>query len=58
MIYAVFYYASEKFEDFRLRLQFRLGGPVDQFGKATGNSGVFLRFRSPHRQWQDINQLN
>lgn len=54
--HTVCFYAAEAFDDFTLRLQFRLPGPVDQFGKAVGNSGVFVRFRYPHTQWQDVNQ--
>ncbi len=54
--HAVFFYAAERFGDYVLRLQFRLPGPVDQFGKAVGNSGVFLRFRYPHTRWADVNQ--
>jgi hypothetical protein len=52
----VLFYAAEAFNDFILRLQFRLPGPVDAFGKAIGNSGVFLRFRYPHTQWADVNR--
>lgn len=54
--HAVLFYAAEAFDDFVLRLQFRLPGPLDIFGKAIGNSGVFLRFRYPHTQWGDVNQ--
>lgn len=54
--HSVLFYAAEAFNDFILRLQFRLPGPVDSFGKAIGNSGVFLRFRYPHTQWADVNQ--
>jgi hypothetical protein len=54
--HSVFFYAAERFSDYVLRLQFRLPGPVDQFGKAIGNSGVFLRFRYPHTKWADVNQ--
>jgi len=54
--HSVLFYAAESFADYVLRLQFRLPGPVDQFGKIIGNSGVFLRFRYPHTQWADVNQ--
>src|SRR5215210_1214267 len=54
--HSVFFYAAETFNNYVLRLQFRLPGPVDQFGKAVGNSGVFLRFRYPHTKWADVNQ--
>lgn len=54
--HAVFFYVAETFSNFTLRLQFLLPGPVDQFGKAIGNSGVFVRFRYPHSQWPDVNQ--
>ncbi|HWC10135.1 MAG TPA: family 16 glycoside hydrolase [Acidimicrobiales bacterium] len=54
--HSVLFYAAEAFDDFVVRLQFRLSGPVDSFGKAIGNSGVFLRFRYPHTQWADVNQ--
>jgi len=54
--HAVLFYAAERFADFVLRAQFRVPGPQDQFGKAIGNSGVFLRFRYPHTQWTDVNQ--
>ncbi|MBV9925544.1 MAG: DUF1080 domain-containing protein [Acidobacteria bacterium] len=54
--HSVFFYAAETFADYVLRLQFRLPGPVDMFGKAIGNSGVFLRFRYPHTKWDDVNQ--
>ncbi|HSH58208.1 MAG TPA: family 16 glycoside hydrolase [Acidimicrobiales bacterium] len=54
--HSVLFYAAEAFNDFILRLQFRLPGPVDSFGKAIGNSGVFVRFRYPHTQWPDVNQ--
>ena len=53
--HSVFFYAADVFADYVLRLQFRLPGPVDQFGKAIGNSGVFLRFRYPHSTWDDVN---
>ncbi|MFC7738411.1 family 16 glycoside hydrolase [Roseomonas sp. GCM10028921] len=54
--HTVLFYAAEAFSDFVLRLQFRLPGPLDQFGKAIGNSGVFVRSRFPHTQWPDVNQ--
>jgi hypothetical protein len=54
--HSVFFYAAARFGDFVLRAQFRLPGPVDFFGKAIGNSGVFLRFRYPHTKWADVNQ--
>ena len=54
--HTVFFYAAEAFDNFVLRLQFRLPGPIDPFGRAIGNSGVYLRFRYPHRQWADVNQ--
>src|SRR5262249_26606051 len=52
---SVFFYAADVFSNYVLRLQFLLPGPVDQFGKAIGNSGVFLRFRYPHQTWDDVN---
>jgi choline dehydrogenase-like flavoprotein len=45
--HTVFFYALERFNDFTLRLQFRPTGPAD-------NSGVFVRFRYPHRRWPDL----
>ena len=54
--HSVFFYVAETFSDFTLRLQFLLPGPVDQFGKIIGNSGVFVRFRYPHTKWTDVNQ--
>jgi choline dehydrogenase-like flavoprotein len=51
------FYAAETFADYVLRLQFRLSGPVDSFGKVIANSGVFLRFRYPHTTWPDVNAL-
>lgn len=53
--HSIFYYAAGTFNDFTLRLQFLLPGPVDNFGKAIGNSGVFVRFRQPHTKWNDVN---
>lgn len=55
--HTAFFYAAETFDDFTLRLQFLLPGPVDQFGKVIGNSGVFVRFRFPHTKWPDVNQI-
>jgi hypothetical protein len=54
--HSVLFYAAERFGDFILRAQFRVPGPQDQFGKAVGNAGVFLRFRYPHTKWADVNQ--
>jgi choline dehydrogenase-like flavoprotein len=54
--HTVFYYAASTFSDFKLRLQFLLPGPVDNFGKVIGNSGLFVRFRQPHTKWDDVNQ--
>jgi hypothetical protein len=54
--HSVLFYAAERFADYVLRAQFRLPGPMDQFGKAIGNSGVFVRFRFPHTSWSDVNQ--
>ncbi len=54
--HGVLFYEAEPFDDFVLRLQFRLPGPVDDFGKAIGNSGVFLRFRYPRSDWSDVNE--
>ncbi len=53
----VVFYAAETFTDYVLRLQFRLPGPVDSFGKVIANSGVLLRFRYPHTAWPDVNAL-
>jgi choline dehydrogenase-like flavoprotein len=53
--HTAFFYAPEKFSNFVLRLQFLLPGPVDQFGKVFGNSGIFVRFRYPHTKWADVN---
>jgi hypothetical protein len=39
--FAILWYAREAFEDFILRLQFRI------FNEAAHNSGVFVRFRNP-----------
>jgi choline dehydrogenase-like flavoprotein len=53
--HTVFFYAAERFSDFVLRVQFVLPGPLDPFGKAIGNSGIFVRFRLPHTKWGDVN---
>jgi hypothetical protein len=53
--HGVLFYAAETFNDFTLRLQVLLPGPVDPFGKAVGNSGIFVRFRYPHTKWADVN---
>ncbi len=53
--HSVLFYAAQRFANFVLRLQFRLPGPIDQFGKAVGNSGIFLRFCYPHTMWPDVN---
>lgn len=52
--HALLYYAAERFGDFTLRLQFRLAGPTDAFGKAEDNAGVFVRFRYPNASWPDV----
>ena len=52
--HSVFYYAPEAFNDFTLRLQFRLAGPVNGGGKPIDNSGVFLRFHAPHPAGTDL----
>jgi hypothetical protein len=54
--HSVLFYAAERFNNYLLRLQFQLPGPIDQFGKAIGNAGIFLRFRYPHTKWADVNQ--
>lgn len=54
--HTVFFYAASTFSDMKLRVQFMLPGPVDSFGKAEGNSGVFVGFRQPHTKWDDVNQ--
>lgn len=53
--HSIFFYAAERFNNYVLRLQFLLPGPVDQFGKVISNSGILLRFRYPHTKWDDIN---
>jgi choline dehydrogenase-like flavoprotein len=55
--HTVFFYEPERFGDFKLRLQLRVDGPPDRFGKLVGNSGVFVRFRYPSVSWPDVNQL-
>jgi choline dehydrogenase-like flavoprotein len=45
--HTVLYYAPQTFEDFVLRLQFRVTSAGD-------NSGVFVRFRNPNRAWPDL----
>jgi len=45
--YAVLAYAPKGFANFILRLQFRLDAPGD-------NSGVFVRFRYPFKDWPDL----
>ncbi|MFL9905712.1 family 16 glycoside hydrolase [Paraburkholderia sp. RL17-337-BIB-A] len=52
--HSVFYYAAEAFNDFALRLQFRLAGPNNAAGKPADNSGVFLRFHAPHSVGDDL----
>ena len=42
--FSLLYYAPQAFDDFRLRLQFRV------FDAANCNSGVFVRFRDPLRR--------
>jgi hypothetical protein len=57
--HTVFFYAAEAFGDFILRLEFQLAGPVDLgTGKPSDNSGVYVRFRYPHRKWADLNALD
>jgi hypothetical protein len=52
--HSVFYYAAEAFNDFTLRLQFRLSGPIGSTGKPIDNSGIFLRFHAPHSKGPDL----
>jgi choline dehydrogenase-like flavoprotein len=52
--HSVFYYAAEAFNDFTLRLQFRLSGPTGSTGKPIDNSGIFLRFHAPHSKGPDL----
>jgi choline dehydrogenase-like flavoprotein len=46
--FSMLYYASQAFDDFHLRLQFRV------FDPANCNSGVFIRFRDPLSRLPDI----
>lgn len=52
--HSVFFYAAEAFNDFVLRLQFRLAGPAGNSGKPVDNSGIFLRFHWPHAAGPDL----
>ncbi len=52
--HSVFYYAAEPFNDFTLRLQFQLSGPIGGSGKPVDNSGIFLRFHAPHSKGADL----
>jgi hypothetical protein len=52
--HSVFYYAAEAFNDFTLRLQFRLSGPIGSTGRPIDNSGIFLRFHAPHSKGPDL----
>jgi hypothetical protein len=52
--HSVFFYGPEAFNDFILRLQFRLAGPIGNSGKPVDNSGVFLRFHAPHSKGPDL----
>jgi hypothetical protein len=52
--HTVIYYAPEAFNDFVLRLQFRLAGPATSSGKPVDNSGVFVRFHAPHSTGSDL----
>ena len=52
--HSVFYYAAEAFNDFTLRLQFRLSGPIGSTGRPVDNSGIFLRFHAPHSKGPDL----
>jgi Domain of Unknown Function (DUF1080)/GMC oxidoreductase len=52
--HSVFYYAAEAFNDFTLRLQFRLSGPIGTTGRPIDNSGIFLRFHAPHSNGPDL----
>src|SRR5262249_50112550 len=52
--HSVFYYAAETFNDFTLRLQFRLSGPIGPLGRPIDNSGIFLRFHAPHSNGPDL----
>ena len=52
--HSCFFYAAEAFNDFVLRLQFRLPGPAGSSGKLVDNSGIFLRFHWPHAAGPDL----
>jgi hypothetical protein len=52
--HTVIYYAPEAFNDFVLRLQFRLAGPATSSGNLVDNSGVFVRFHAPHSRGSDL----
>jgi len=52
--HSVFCYAAEAFNDFMLRLQFRLSGPIGNTGRPIDNSGIFLRFHTPHSKGPDL----
>jgi hypothetical protein len=52
--HSVFFYALEAFNDFILRLQFQLAGPIGNSGKPVDNSGIFLRFHEPHSSGPDL----
>ena len=53
--HSVFVYAAEQFDDFVLRLQFRLAGPAgNRSGRPVDNSGVLLRFHAPHARGPDL----
>jgi Domain of Unknown Function (DUF1080)/GMC oxidoreductase len=49
--HSILFYAPKSFSNFILRLQFRLSAPND-------NSGVFVRFRYPLREWPDLDSPN
>ncbi len=46
--FSLLYYAPQAFEDFHLRLQFKV------FNAANANSGVFVRFRNPLAKLPDV----
>ena len=52
--HSAFFYAAEAFNNFVLRLQVRLNGPVGSKGKPVDNSGIFLRFHWPHAVGPDL----
>src|SRR5205085_5892593 len=52
--HSAFYYAAEAFNDFTLRLQFRLSGLIGNTGRPIDNSGIFLRFHTPHSKGLDL----